>query len=159
ASQTNLKQIGLALHNFHDNFGYLPGGIYGPDGKPGLSWRVAILPYIEQDVLFRQFKLDEPWDSEHNKKLIEKMPKQYASPTGSGEPGTTFYRGFTGQGTVMDLRQSGRPGAVIPARRFTDITDGTSNTLIVAEAAEAVIWTKPDELAFSPSGPLPKLGG
>src|SRR4051794_14898536 len=73
-SQNNLKQIALAFHNYESANGFSPADISDKDGKPILSWRVAILPYIEEDALPRQFKLDEPWDSENNKKLIEKMP-------------------------------------------------------------------------------------
>src|SRR5262245_59728137 len=78
-SQNNLKMVRLAMHNFHDAMGRFPAATaYAKNGKPLLSWRVAILPYIEEDALYRQFKLDEPWDSPHNKKLIAKMPKIYA---------------------------------------------------------------------------------
>lgn len=73
-----LKQFGLACQNYHDTNDALPGNIADKDGKPLLSWRIAILPFIEQQALYEQFKRDEPWDSEHNKKLIEKMPKLYA---------------------------------------------------------------------------------
>src|SRR5262245_11036025 len=76
ASANNLKQIGLALHNYHDTYGKLPpAAICDKAGKPLLSWRVAILPFIEQNALYKQFKLDEPWDSEHNKKLAEVLVK------------------------------------------------------------------------------------
>src|SRR5207253_5726964 len=77
----NLKQIAIAFHNYasahRDHFP--AAAIYSKDGKPLLSWRVALLPYLEQDNLYKQFKLDEPWDSEHNKKLIARMPKVFAS--------------------------------------------------------------------------------
>ncbi len=73
-----MKQFGLALHNYYDtNHCLPPAPLVDAKGKPLLSWRVAILPFLEQDNLYRQFKLDEPWDSEHNKKLISKMPKIY----------------------------------------------------------------------------------
>ena len=70
----NLKQIGLAMHNYHDANGHFPRAVVGKDGKRLLSWRVAILPYIEQQGLYNKFKLDEPWDSPHNKALINEMP-------------------------------------------------------------------------------------
>ncbi len=78
-SQNNLKQIGLAMHNYHATNNMLPPhATYDKNGKPLLSWRVFILPYIEQQDLYKQFHLDEPWDSEHNKKLLAKMPVIYA---------------------------------------------------------------------------------
>ena len=78
-SSNNLKQIGLGMHNYHDQNNKLPPPyLKTKDGKPGLSWRV-ILPYIEQDFLYRQFKLDEPWDSPKNLALLNQMPQTYAS--------------------------------------------------------------------------------
>lgn len=158
-SQMNLKQIGLAMHNYHDEMNRLPNAVVGPDGKtPGLSWRVLILRHIGQENLFRQFKLNEPWDGPTNKKLISAMPKIFAAPGGFGPSGYTYYRAFTGPGTMMPPGP-GRAGQPLPGMRFTGVTDGMSNTMMVAEAAESVIWTKPEELAFTPKGPLPKLGG
>src|SRR5215208_5386317 len=78
AARENLKQIALAFHNHHDANGRLPGNICDKNGKALLSWRVQILPYLEEDKLYFEFKLDEAWDSDHNKKLIEKLPKTYA---------------------------------------------------------------------------------
>ncbi len=78
----NLKQIGLALHNYHDTTnGFPAAAITSKDGKPLLSWRVAILPYIEQQELYNQFHLNEPWDSPHNKTLIARMPVAYNCPS------------------------------------------------------------------------------
>jgi prepilin-type processing-associated H-X9-DG protein len=146
----NLKQIGLALHNYHDTIGSFPSAAaVDKKGKPQLSWRVLILPYIEQDNLYRQFKLDEPWDSEHNKKLIDQMPPTYALPNKMSKPGHTHYRGFVGNGAFWDW---------IQGTEFAKITDGTSNTIMVVEAEEGVPWTKPDEFEFDPTKDLPKLG-
>ena len=79
----NLKQIGRGMHIYHEVNGRLPpAAITDKDGKPLLSWRVAILPYVEQQALYNKFKLDEPWDSPHNKALIEEMPAVYACPSG-----------------------------------------------------------------------------
>src|SRR5262245_55592600 len=73
-SQNNLKQIVLAVVNFASANWYVPAGIVGPDGKSvGLSWRVQFLPYIEEDFLFRQFKLDEAWDGPNNRALVARM--------------------------------------------------------------------------------------
>ncbi len=90
-STSNLKQIAIAFHAFHDTTAGLPADITDKAGKPLLSWRVAILPYIEQSELYNQFKLDEPWDSANNKKLIEKMPKLYAPVRVKAKAGETFY--------------------------------------------------------------------
>ena len=158
ASMMNAKQIGMGLHAFHDTNQALPAGYATKDGKPGLSWRVALLPYIEEENLFRQFKLDEPWDSPHNKSLVTKMPKLYAPPR-QDTFGYTFYRGFTGPGTALQPRQAtAKAGELLKGVSLTQITDGTSNTILVAEAYDPVIWTKPDELEFTP-GSVPKLGG
>jgi len=156
-SNNNLKQIGLAFHTANDVGGSFPIGIADKSGKLGLSWRVAILPYIEQDNLYNSFKLDEPWDSEHNKKLISQMPKTY-SPPNTNTNGYTYYRSFTGAGTIMPSA-AGNAGKIVNGLRINGIADGTANTLLVVEAFEPVIWTKPDELAFDPTKPLPKVGG
>ncbi len=151
-STNNLKQIGLAMHNYHDvNNQFPPAAVCDKKGKPQLSWRVLILPYIEQDALYKEFKLDEPWDSDNNKKLIAKMPKIYAMP-GKTKPGdtTTYYRVFVGNGAGFDWVMGGK---------FAGITDGTSNTLMCVTAAEPVIWTKPDELEFDPEKDMTKLLG
>jgi hypothetical protein len=152
-SQNNLKQMALAFHNFNDVNGKCPAAaIASADGKPLLSWRVAILPYLEAGELYKEFKLDEPWDSAHNKKLLAKMPLLYAQPgTKTKEPYTTFYQVFVGKDTPFVDGKAPR----IP----TTFTDGTSNTIMLVEAAEAVPWTKPEDLPYDAEKPLPKLGG
>lgn len=147
-SQNNLKQIALAFHNYHDANGSFPRDITDKNGKPLLSWRVAILPYVEELALYKEFKLDEPWDSDNNKKLVEKMPKLYAATYGKVEQGQTFYQSFSGSEAVMN----GKP------LRFVAITDGTSNTFMAAEAGEAVTWSKPADIAFDSKKPMPKMG-
>jgi RNA polymerase sigma factor (sigma-70 family) len=120
-------------------------------GKALLSWRVALLPYLEQQELYRQFKLDEPWDSPHNKKLLAKMPKVFAAPgVTTREPYTTFYQVFVGPHAAFEKHR---------AMRIANITDGTSNTLLIVEAGSAVPWTKPEDLHFDEDEPLPELGG
>ncbi|HEY1860753.1 MAG TPA: DUF1559 domain-containing protein [Gemmataceae bacterium] len=154
-STNNLKQIGLAMHNYHNTNGALPPpAIKGKDGKPLLSWRVAILPYIEEDGLYKQFNLNEPWDSPTNKRLLTQMPKVYAH--ASADPaktaaGFTHYRAFVGPGAAFDPTLN-------RGTRFTDFTDGITNTILVVEAADPIEWTRPDDLPFSANGPLPRLG-
>lgn len=161
-SQNNLKQIVIAMHNYHDVYKFLPAAaICSKDnGNPLLSWRVAILPFIEQDALYRQFKLDEPWDSPHNIKLLPMMPKTYA-PVGvkTKEPHTTFYQALVGPQAAFETRLD--KNFLFGARgiRLFDATDGTSNTIGVVEAFEPVPWTKPAELPYDAQKPLPKIGG
>jgi hypothetical protein len=126
----------------------LPTNQLSKDKKPLLSWRVQLLPYIEHNALYTQFKLDEPWDSENNKKLIDRMPDVYAPVRGKADKGMTFYQAFGGSNGWM------KPGAKIPDA----FPDGTSNTFFAAEAAKPVVWTKPDDLEFD-GKTVPKLGG
>jgi hypothetical protein len=150
-SSNNLKQLALALHNYEACFGRLPQDVVGKDGKPLLSWRVLLLPFIEQDNLFKLVKMDEPWDGPTNKTLLESMPKLFASPRVTMKvTGHTVYQGFSGPGTVFERG--------IKPLKFADILDGTSNTIFVVEASVAVPWTKPIDLPFDPKADLPDFG-
>jgi RNA polymerase sigma factor (sigma-70 family) len=218
-SRLNLKQMALAMHNYASTYGHLPApAIYSKEGKALLSWRVALLPYLEQQGLYRQFHLDEPWDSPHNRKILEtQAPKVYA-PVGrpAAAPLRTYYqvfvsaiprgRGAGGGPAPMGAMSGGRlGGATSPAPmggsggmgaspntagapmgagggsapgaadanwwitaafvkgqvpRFpAHISDGTSNTILIVEAGNAVPWTKPEDLHYAADEPLPELGG
>ncbi|MEY4788511.1 MAG: hypothetical protein RLZ61_729, partial [Planctomycetota bacterium] len=151
SSINNLKQIALAMHNYNSTYGAFPSAAIcdKKTGKPLLSWRVAILQYIEEEALYKQFKLDEPWDSEHNLKLAKNMPKVYFHPK-ANKPGDdkTHYRLFYGKGAAFELN---KPTQII------NITDGLSNTLMAVEAEEPVVWTNPNDFAFDPTKALPKM--
>jgi hypothetical protein len=153
-SQNNMKQIGLAFHNYESAYGYLPSDVMDKKtGKPLLSWRVVLLPYIEQENLYRQFKMDEPWDSEHNKPLSAQLPAIYAMPNQDPEEikkGITHYRSFQGNGAMMDNKKR---------RTFVSVSDGTSNTIMVAEMADGTPWAKPIDIEYNPKKPLPKFKG
>jgi prepilin-type processing-associated H-X9-DG protein len=177
-SSNNLKQISIGLINYNDTYGRLPPAVvYDADGQPLYSWRVLILPFVEEDQLYKEFHLDEPWDSPHNKALLPRMPKVYARPGEwpPKEPYATHYQVFDGPGAAFDsdktqglepftLVPPGPAGKQVmarknPARFPIDFTDGTANTFLVVEAGDPVPWSKPGDLPWNPNGPLPKLGG
>ncbi|MHB8971546.1 MAG: DUF1559 family PulG-like putative transporter [Pirellulaceae bacterium] len=166
-SMNNLKQIALALHNYHDTFtAFPPAYSADKDGKPLLSWRVFILPYIEQTPLYQEFNLDEPWDSDHNKKLIARMPQIFRSPNSGAEPEKTVYLGNAGEDGVFvpptggAIKSGGTPQMPL-GLSFAKISDGTSNTIMTVEANDgaAVIWTKPDDFVPAADNPLQGLTG
>jgi hypothetical protein len=151
-SINNLKQIGLAMHNFassHD--ATFPAATIRKDGKPLLSWRVAILPYLDQGALYNKFHLDEPWDSPHNFALLDQMPEVYAPVAHKDESKhSTYYQVFAGRGALFGSSDG---------TKLANIEDGTSMTLMVVEGAKPVPWTKPEDLPFDASKPLPEVGG
>jgi hypothetical protein len=150
----NLKQIGIAMHNYHDVHASFPAAAsHDDDDKPLLSWRVHILPFVEQSGLYNEFHLDEPWDSEHNKRLIPRMPAVYRTPNHPEiEEGKTVYLAPRGEGTMFE----GFEGP-----RLQEITDGTSNTIMAVEASpeRAVVWTAPGDFEYDAQQPLAGLGG
>ncbi|MCA9175247.1 MAG: DUF1559 domain-containing protein [Planctomycetales bacterium] len=162
-SMNNLKQIALAMHNYHDTYKSFPARYTtDADGKPLLSWRVYILPFIEENALFEQFHLDEPWDSEHNKKLIPMMPRVYATASVPLQPGHTTYLAIDAMDAALQGPRDGENGKTHPrASRIADITDGTSNTVLTVEAnaGSAVIWTKPDDYKYQDANPMAGLRG
>ncbi|MDB5388315.1 MAG: hypothetical protein JWM11_3961 [Planctomycetaceae bacterium] len=143
------KQLGLAMHNFHDTFLHFPAlnGTGNDDGSRGLSWRVHLLRYTDQAALYQQFHINEPWDSAHNKKLIAKMPKFY----GVNAEGKTRIHVLTGNGAPFNNNVG---------LKLRDVTDGTSNTILCVEAGpdRAEIWTKPGGLELDPKSLLQCLG-
>ena len=157
-SANNLKQMALAMHNYHDSYNGLPAAAGAAEGRDpmsaGLSWRVTLLPFLDEKALYRRFNLDEPWDSPNNRPLLEQMPKVYADPGQADPPGMTRYRVFVGSSTPLMMPQGPRPAR---GRRLPEFTNGLSNTILIVEAADAVPWTKPDELVFAPDQPLPRL--
>src|SRR5262249_51204841 len=150
-STDNLAILAQVVHGLAASQGLAPA-LTDKNGKPLLSWRVAILPAIDYPGLYQRFKLDEPWDSAHNKKLLAKMPEIYA-PVVAGkakEPYSTFYQVFVSEGAF---------GGKTPLQIPRDLVDGTSNTFLVVEAGDAVPWTKPVDVEYRADKPVPKLGG
>lgn len=150
----NLGAINIAIHNYHDHHGELPPAVvYGGDGQPLYSWRVLILPFFDERELYDEFRLDEPWDSEHNVRLLKRMPKSFEAPWRRHvdvPPGHTVCRVMIGPGAAFE-----------DGSRLTltdDFPDGTANTLLFVEAGEPVPWTKPAEIAYDAERPV-KLKG
>lgn len=174
-SRNNLKQLGLALHNYHDVYNRFPPALgLGPDGKTPHSWRVAILPFIGEKDLFNKYRFDEPWDGPNNKKLLAEMPQVYRAPNAKPDSTNTVYFAIASQywETLVPKNDDAKPAAGTGAtvfdgvngRAIREITDGTSNTIMLVEAQRHgqipidVPWTKPDDIVYDPAQPLPTLG-
>ncbi len=152
-STNQLKQMGIAFHNFASAYRKFPAsasmareGAIGVNDESELkpfSWRVAILPFIEQQELFEQYRFDEPWDSEANSKLLAKMPSVYRRPDASEDQpvGHANYQGIANGASALGIDDG---------VKFKDIRDGTSNTLLILETKSSVPWTKPQDLSELP---------
>jgi hypothetical protein len=160
-SSGQLCQIGIAILNYDSVHGHLPPqAACDKDGKKLLSWRVEILPYIEQEALYLRFKRNEPWDSPDNRALIPLMPKSYAATGTDPTRGETYYKVFAGKNTAFELildedtqltQSKWNIGLLIKSPR------GHSNVILCVQAADPVIWTKPDDIDYDPNLPLPEM--
>ena len=142
----NMKQVSLGVLNYQSQSGKFPAA------EKNLSWRVEILPYIEQENLFQKFDPTQPWNAGPNQPLADVAIKTYISPL--DDPGTvqTHYRAFTGTDTAFDPN-------LMRQRPFPDcFGDGTSNTLLAVDTTETIPWPQPREIPFTPNGAFPELG-
>ncbi len=155
-SMNKLRQLALAAFRYFDANGHFPAAaIYDKAGKPLLSWRVQLLPYLGEEKLYKEFHLDEPWDSDHNKALIARMPDVFRVPAADPKlaaDGKTAYLAPVGDATMFP------PGRGV---RIAEVTDGTANTILLVEADDdhAVSWTAPEDLVYDAKEPLKGLGG
>ncbi len=152
-----LKFLGLAMHEYNEQHGSFPApAIFSGEGKPLLSWRVALLPHMGYRSLYERFRLDEAWDSPHNRALLAEMPREFGCPAGRAHrEGRTGYRVIVGpENDAYSVNTAFEPARGNDIRNFTD---GTSNTILVLETDSFVPWTKPDDLHWSKGGPLPRL--
>jgi hypothetical protein len=150
-SANNLRELGLALYCYEENHNELPKrASRDQDGKPLLSWRVELLPYLGETELYNEFRRDEPWDSEHNIKLLEKMPEVFRYPKSEAKPGMTVYVAPYGVKTIWDLEMA----------KFANVADGVSNTIMITEVTDsaAVPWTKPDDFDMATGNLLEAFG-
>lgn len=149
-SMNNLKQIGLAMHNYHDTHGHFPPPVLKGEKGQVYSWRVALLPYLEGSELYDRYQFDEPWDSTANKALIPLMPIAYRYPDDKTKKGNTPYAVLVGEKTIFPDDRAGVS--------FQQILDGTSNTILTVETQPTRPWTQPVDIAYDPEKPLPELG-
>lgn len=149
-ARSGLKAIGLAMHSYAGKNGKLPAAYSSKNGQPLLSWRVHLLPFMEQQALYAKFKLDEPWDSEHNKALISEMPALYTTTGSNPTSGLTSFLVPRGENMIFQGDK---------AIGFPEIPDGTSNTMLMIDAGadKAVIWTRPDDWQVDKEAPLAGL--
>jgi hypothetical protein len=166
--KNNLKQIGVALHEYHEVYGsFPPAYIADEDGKPMHSWRVLLLPYLDCGYLYKMYDFDEPWDGPNNSKLLSKMPPVYACPSNrNGRRETTSYVAIVGPNTAWTgFTKSKFRDGFSKGRRFSDFTDGLSYTIVVVESnSSRVPWMAPRDLKFEESltvltTPTPKSRG
>lgn len=156
-STNNLKQIALAFHNYSDVYrSFPPAVIYGPDGKPWHSWRVLLLPYLEQRALYEQYDFSQPWDAPANRKISETILPVYQDPSAEGEGAFTSYAAIVGENAIfapnLVKMQSPDdfPKCLTSSKKmhFRDVTDGTSNTILFATLPpeRSIPWAKPEDI-------------
>ena len=151
-----MKQIELGMLNYEATRRAFPAAVsYAmPGGKRSKyphSWRIDVLPFVEEVTIGEQYRLDEPWDSEANKNVLAKMPSVFRSPFDPDPHSVnTSYFVFDGPGAIFNGEER---------TQIKTITDGTSLTIALIEAKRAVPWTKPEDIPFAADKPLPKLEG
>ena len=149
-SRKQLQEIQSAMLSFAQaGKRFPPAVLYGPDGKTPYSWRVALLPYLGQMDLYKQYNFDEPWDSPSNRKVLDQMPAAYRAPTEPADSKNACCFALVGPDTML----GGREG-----RRLMD-KPGHYRCILFVEAKRAIPWTKPEDIAYDPKKPVPKLGG
>jgi hypothetical protein len=156
-SLNKLRVLMLAILLHEDAYRRLPADVRDAAGRPILSWRVAVLPYLNERDLYERFKLDEPWDSAHNRPLLARMPDAYRA--GHEPPGATdtYYQGFAGPGAAFDPAavRRGPDGRYVASLSIKGMRDHPTTTLALVEAGPAVPWSKPADVPFDAAGPVP----
>jgi hypothetical protein len=165
-STNHMKQILLAIHNFESSYGFLPPAvIYGPDGKPWHSWRTLLLPFLDQNELFKRYDFSQPWDSPKNKAVVETVVPVFQDPVyGKSTQPMTHYAALVGERAMFrpsgaKITDTARPLDNLKAggRSFAEITDGTSNTIMIAPVSpdRKIPWAKPEDIVFDANFPDP----
>jgi hypothetical protein len=152
--EAHLRQIALALQNYDDEHGsFPPAYTLGPDGKPWHSWRVLILPQLGEEKLYKEYRFDEPWDTEHNLTLVNRMPAAFGCPANRNGSGTTPYLAVVGERTVW-------PGPNTQNLERIEVNKGASNTILLMEADSSdVVWIEPRDLSVEAASEAFQQGG
>ncbi|HEV8000765.1 MAG TPA: DUF1559 domain-containing protein [Planctomycetaceae bacterium] len=152
-TREKLEKLASAMRKYHDRYKHFPPAVViGPDGKTSHSWRVTLLPFLGEEMqrLYANYKLDEPWDSPANKKVLDQMPDIFHSCYDDPKSTNSAFYVLVGPGTVFE----GSKGI-----KISEITDEASLTLLIVEAKRKVPWTKPEDIPYDPKKPIPELGG
>ena len=142
--QNNLRQLAIALHEYYDDYGsFPPANVADSSDKPRHSWRVLILPYLEEEKLYKAYNFNEPWNGPNNSKLATPVPQPFRCPTFTPAPGqppvVPNYFAVVGPGTAW-------PGST--SLRFADVKDDPATTLLLVESHDArVNWLDPRDLS------------
>ena len=181
-TMNNLRQFAIAMQQYHNANSCMPPSVLiGPDGKTPYSWRVAILPFIEEQELYDAYNFDEPWDGPNNIELLERMPRIFRHPTMPDDTTTSAYYPLVGPETVFSEfidgnesfegdnsisgggeRGTGSVQIRPPSNKgvgYSWIVDGTAYTLMLLEAKRDIPWTKPEDIPYDVDQPIPELGG
>ena len=152
-SVNNLKQIGLAMHNYHSTYNHFPPAVVVENGVKH-SWRVELLPFLDQAALYEIYDRTQPWDSEANKQVLAQMPEVFKHPAdGRDGPFTAYVAAIGGEDAAASLwtPEADRQG---PSAGIRDLRDGTTNTIMVVEAKTDIPWTKPEDVDVDLTKPV-----
>ncbi|MEX0703302.1 MAG: DUF1559 domain-containing protein [Planctomycetales bacterium] len=161
--KSNIRQVAIAMHNYYEVYKWLPPQApnHRKEAVRQTSYRVYLCQFLDEEALYREYRFEEPWESEHNKQFLARMPAVFADPAKpDATDGKTRIVVVTGPGTAFESYY--REGQDLArGTRFQDITDGLHNTImaVVVPEEKAVPWTKPEDFVFDPKEPFKGLGG
>ncbi|HVJ84913.1 MAG TPA: DUF1559 domain-containing protein [Caulifigura sp.] len=151
ADLDDIKTIAKAMSAYRDKHGKLPPAVlYDPASEVGHSWRVALLPELGYQMLYDEYNRNEPWDSDHNRQVLARMPDVYRSSMSPSDSTVAAYFVMVGPTTAF---------ATSDGLSDPEITDGWDSLVTVVSARRDIPWTKPADIEFDDVAPLPELGG
>lgn len=145
----NMRQLALAMLNYESAYGHFPPAVVQHDSGQVHSWRIAILPFLEEGEMYQAYRFDEPWNSEHNAAITKDMPPSFKHPASESESNACYFAAI-GPSTVF------APGKLTT---FPDLLDGSSDTILLLEAKRDCHWAKPEDIPFADAIAGKSLGG